>query len=160
MSIFEVQLKEDVCPECVSVGGTLRWVCLTYPDPTLLSKTRGQKRQNSRSWPAIAIYSTQSIQKHLSKSWNNIWNRLSTYTPSRQRILTHRNSLALKPIRWQHCFVSFNLECVARDTRCNSDLSQQSLKSVLQMQILFVLQIQTIFNSLKCNSDWSCRKSA
>ena len=88
-------------------------------------------------------------QRNFSKSclwWNHIWNRLSTYISSKQRILTHRNSHVLTSTQWQHCFVFYNLECVARDTLCNSDLSQwkaqQILKCVLQMQIVFVLQIQ------------------
>ena len=34
---------EDVSAVCVSVGGTLRWVCLTYPDPTLLSKPAAKR---------------------------------------------------------------------------------------------------------------------
>ena len=147
-SLEPVEL-EDVSAVCVSVGGTLRWVCLTYPDPTLLSKPAAKRDKTAGLGRLLPSTVLSPYKKNFSKSglwWNHIWNRLSTYISSRQRILTHRNSHVLTSLRWQHCFVFYNLECVARDTLCNSDLSQWKaqliLKCVLQMQIVFVLQIQ------------------
>ena len=141
MSIFDKGptggCQSWVC-EC---GWDTEGVCLTCPDPTLLSNPRPKETKQPvlSGYCHLLLHSLHTkplFQMSLMKQCDiyidcpvTLFSGKRHKTGDLAQLMTlHRNSLVLTSIWWQHCFGSNDLECVAHDQVCLKELAPPDAK--------------------------------